>query len=421
MRILRLAPYIVHSKLQEHAKNSTGFGRSVWDISRFSARLSENEEYLFTFHNRKPLSTDDVNFLAGGVTEYLKHLSFNSFAHAINILGKLIFMKNFELRTKFSISVHALLLDTILHHIDETKPDIIHIHGLTFGTDVFLQAAIQSKTPFVVTLHGLNMNVHPCDEWRSYEVKKIQELNEKGIYISVISSGIREEIKRICHLKYPDKIIVINHGIDPSAFCLTMKKAEIKKTMQLVGKKVIISVGSLSFRKNHRSLIRALTLLPKDVLQNIKVFIIGEGPLREQLETEIQYFSLQNIVKLTGRKEGNELAEYYTIADLNVLLSHNEGFGRPILESFLFGVPSLVFRDFDATNDLYKENCLFTIEKRDPLVVAKKIKETLNTEINPVEIKAHSRKFTWVNSSLKYLELYRHVIACHRIYEKNLF
>jgi len=409
MKILRLSPYIINSVIPEHSKNYTGFGRSVWDISRYS-KLSGNEEFVYTFHNKNQKIVDGVVMLDGTIKSVLRHITFGTLYLFTKILFILPLMRKNKLKRRLSYLIYSLTYGHIKYLIREVNPDIIHLHGLTYGTIAILSAVQKSGYPYLVTLHGLNMEVLPDRISRNYEIHKIKCLNQKGIYITIIGSGMLSKIQDKCLDVDLNFIITINHGVDNTSLTAPkINRNTILEKFNVGNRKVITSVGSLIERKNHSFLIESIYAMNKSERDKLIVFIVGDGLLKKQIQDQIDSLNLSDTVKLLGKRNHQELSELYSISHLTVLFSKIEGFGRPILESFLFGVPVLSFADLDAVKDLYSEGCLYLIEERDQIIASHKILELLSHNHDHEKIRKYSKTKTWISSVEKYNDIYRKI------------
>lgn len=102
-----------------------------------------------------------------------------------------------------------------------------------------------------------------------------------------------------------------------------------------IHKKYLLTyVGRLAPEKDIKTLIETAKSFPAHINENIQWLIIGDGPLREQLENE----ALPNMA-FTGYLNGEELAEVYSASDLFVFPSPTETFGNVVLESLACGTP----------------------------------------------------------------------------------
>ncbi|MDB5698450.1 MAG: glycosyltransferase, partial [Alphaproteobacteria bacterium] len=84
----------------------------------------------------------------------------------------------------------------------------------------------------------------------------------------------------------------------------------------------IVSAGTLTKRKGFDDLIRAVREL-HDRDRPVKIAILGEGPMRQELEALVEKLGLGGKVWLPGRVE-NPL-KYFTKAKVSVLSSYSEG------------------------------------------------------------------------------------------------
>ena len=78
--------------------------------------------------------------------------------------------------------------------------------------------------------------------------------------------------------------------------------------------------------------------------------IVGEGPLREDLEKQIRKFDLQEVVFLPGFTEF--VGQAYDTAEIFVISSSYEAFGLVTVEAMLHGLPVVGFADCPGTNEL---------------------------------------------------------------------
>jgi glycosyltransferase involved in cell wall biosynthesis len=94
-----------------------------------------------------------------------------------------------------------------------------------------------------------------------------------------------------------------------------------------------VAAGRLSAVKGFDVLLDALALL-RDM--EITLSILGEGPQRADLESQIARLGLGDVVSLLGFKANPQL--YFAQADALVLSSHYEGFPNVVLEALACGI-----------------------------------------------------------------------------------
>jgi len=101
---------------------------------------------------------------------------------------------------------------------------------------------------------------------------------------------------------------------------------------------LVVNVGNLTPQKAHRPLVAACALL-RAQRPDLRVAILGEGPLRADLERDLRERGLAGVVTLAGfaADPGDALAA----ADLFVLSSDNEGMAFVLMEAAASGLPAV--------------------------------------------------------------------------------
>jgi glycosyltransferase involved in cell wall biosynthesis len=113
---------------------------------------------------------------------------------------------------------------------------------------------------------------------------------------------------------------------------------------------LLVNVGRLVPAKNQAELIRVTRLLV-DKGHNIYTLIVGDGPLRAELEKLIAETGMQQRVWLTGSR--NDVPMILKGCDLFVMTSSWEGLPLVILETMSAGTPP-VFYDVGGTGEIVR-------------------------------------------------------------------
>lgn len=100
---------------------------------------------------------------------------------------------------------------------------------------------------------------------------------------------------------------------------------------------ILLSVGELSRRKNHRIVLSALAQLERE---DVCYVICGKGECRRQLVRQAERLGISSRIRLAGFQE--DLTEFYQSADLFVLPSLQEGMPAALMEAMAAGLPCIV-------------------------------------------------------------------------------
>lgn len=112
------------------------------------------------------------------------------------------------------------------------------------------------------------------------------------------------------------------------------------ETVRDASRSMLLAVGRLDKQKGLERLIEAFTALARKY-DDWDLAILGEGPERGALESQVQAAGLGGRVFLPGRA-GN-VGEWYQRADLYVMSSRFEGFPNTLAEAMAHGVPAVSF------------------------------------------------------------------------------
>jgi len=142
----------------------------------------------------------------------------------------------------------------------------------------------------------------------------------------------------------PSKISVIHDGIDASTFKRRSREVLDIRSKCSSGSRIILTVANLIERKGTRYLIEAMVYVVRHVPE-ARLVVVGRGPLRNKLESQVKTLGLDNYVTFTGAISNEKLREYYERCEVFVLPSivdsagETEGLGVVLLEAGAVGKP----------------------------------------------------------------------------------
>lgn len=238
------------------------------------------------------------------------------------------------------------------------KPHIVHTHTAKAGA-IGRVAAFLARVPIRVhTFHG-----HTFHGYFSPRVTRIFIQIERALawmshQIVVISKRQKEDICDIYKVAPAKKTTIVPLGFELSKIRAGTPGKFREKLGLPEGITLVAILARLVPIKNHSLLLDAIAhwrTLTADVgPDKIRFVIIGDGELRDALETQAQKLGIQDYLCFAGWCR--EVPDIYADIDLNVLVSKNEGTPVTLIEGLSCGVPILT-TDVGGIRDFADEAC----------------------------------------------------------------
>lgn len=133
-----------------------------------------------------------------------------------------------------------------------------------------------------------------------------------------------------------DRFFVLNNAIDARQFRYSKEtRDQYRKEFGLDDQKVFIQVGSLSDQKNHRFTIEVFAKLCKEE-PDCRLYIVGVGENKDDIEKQIKDNGLENNVFLLGRR--SDVSGLLQMADCYIMPSIYEGLSVAAIEAQASGI-----------------------------------------------------------------------------------
>jgi phosphatidylinositol alpha-1,6-mannosyltransferase len=235
-------------------------------------------------------------------------------------------------------------------------------------------------------------------------------------HLTYLGDFTRTEISRSLSASAVSAMVKIAPGIDTDHFTPQSSGAQLRESLGLANKKVIVCVGRLVHRKGQDSLISAL---PK-ILQHhsdAHVLLIGTGPYQKHLEDLAKKFSVQDSITFIGRIQYADLPRYISVGDIFAMPSRSrlaglevEGLGIVYLEASACGLPVIAGKSGGAPDAVLEGVTGITVDGRDPAEIARAVNTLFEDPIRAKEMGQRGREWIisnwrWDNWSAKFIEL----------------
>lgn len=316
----------------------------------------------------------------------------------------------------FKYGLKALSLKTFFETIpflDKKPYDIIHCH---FGPNGIKGADIKEmgiKGRLVVSFHGYDMTTYIS----KYGEKVYKTVFEKADLLFPISYRWKNRLIEIG--ANPQKTIVHHMGLNTGQFSFKLPKLPQQENtiVRLLTVARLVEVKGIEFG------IRAVGAIKKGNPQwNIQYDVLGDGPLRENLQLLITDLGLECSVRLLGSGTSDEVKIALTNADLFLLPSRTvngvtvEGIPVSIMEAMATGLPVISTMHGCIPELVQDEISGFLVPERDVDALAERLEYLINNPGIWPEMGRKGRKFVEerfdiekLNNSL--VEIYETLIA----------
>jgi len=219
----------------------------------------------------------------------------------------------------------------------------------------------------------------------------------------------------------PDRLRKLPVGLDPNEFPFRERTRKPGEPVR------ILTDARLAEIKGHEFVIRAVGQL-RERIPEIRYDIVGDGPLRQELETLIGQLELQKTVKLRGAMDSAGIQGLLDQAHIFVLASvsiegDQEGQGLALQEAQATGLPVVATRHGALPEGMLAGESGFLVPERDVGALVERLNYLVeHPELWPI-MGRKGRSFVEAryeirNLSRQLTELYEAVIRSHQLSTK---
>lgn len=179
--------------------------------------------------------------------------------------------------------------------------------------------------------------IHGSGEFENAALFHMSEKVQHARFICAISRYGKSQIMRLSRPEHWDRIHVCPLGVDPERFAPKQGGHKRGEPVEL------LTVGQLAPAKGMHILIAAVALL-RTRGRNIRLRVIGDGPLRQSLARYAKTTGVGREVIFDGFCNNAALYRFYAQADIFVMASFAEGVPVVLMEAMAMELPCVSSR-----------------------------------------------------------------------------
>jgi colanic acid/amylovoran biosynthesis glycosyltransferase len=212
----------------------------------------------------------------------------------------------------------------------------LHVHFSTNSAAVAMLSKLLGGPSYSFTAHG-------PDEFDDRTSGGLRLKIAHSAFVVAISKFCKATLIGLAGAEFSDKIHIVRCGVRVEDF--------VPDTAGFDGNETLVCVGRLCLQKGQLLLPSAVAALRSE-FPGLRIILIGDGPIRTELEALISQHDLRGMIELRGWKPNVEVREAMGHARAFLLPSYAEGLpvvimealalGRPVISTKIAGIPELV-------------------------------------------------------------------------------
>lgn len=224
----------------------------------------------------------------------------------------------------------------LLEELERKQIDHVHAHFGTNSAAVAMLCRVLGGPSYSFTAHG-------PEEFDKPDLIALETKIQHAAFVVGVSSFGRSQLLRRCPVEQWPKIQVVRCGVGRNY--LERAPTPVPTNSR------VVCVGRLCEQKGQLLLVEAAAKLAREG-RRFELVLVGDGPMRAQIEQLVSEHELGAQVRITGWASGEEVEREIEGARGLVLPSFAEGLpvvlmealarGRPVVSTYIAGIPELV-------------------------------------------------------------------------------
>lgn len=337
---------------------------------------------LKTNHNRVPVLHLITRLIIGGAQEntiYTANLLNSDKYHVSLISGPQTGSEGSLIEETYARGIELSIIQELVREINPIKDlivlikiykilkkgcyTIIHTHSSKAGI-IGRLAAKMAKTPIIVhTIHGWSFHDKmPFLKRKIYILLERLSASYTNAMIVVTQKDIDKGLKE--NIGYTEQYHLIRSAIPIKDFdCTKYINKEIRYDLGIpLNAPVLGNIGRFSEQKNPFEWVKIASRVHENIPE-CKFLIVGDGPLRKQVELLIEKDKLSNFAIVTGLRR--DVARLLSVMDVFLLTSLWEGLPRVIPQAMMMQIPVVSYRVDGAAEAIYNAESGYLCEPHD--------------------------------------------------------
>lgn len=304
---------------------------------------------------------------------------------------------------------HPQLVRDLRKSILEFQPDIVQVNGARTVKYGALVRSMDQDSRWAL----IYRNIGDPKEWVRGALKGIfyrRFIIPRVNGIVAVSNNALKVLEEFYKPVVP--MVVIPTGCDNSALVPSETRNRVREGFSTsFDSPVLVFVGSLTPEKRLDRLFRIVQKTRMEV-PDVTVWLVGEGPLRSQLETQSKSLGIDKAVRFVGVQK--DIASILTAADIFVMTSDTEGIPASLLEAGYCGLPSVTTRVGSIQECVRDGETGFLVDPQEEDRFSAVLVRLLMSQAERNKIGSQAKKWISENFAMdrivqKYLDFYRSV------------
>jgi len=239
----------------------------------------------------------------------------------------------------FSNRFNPAIMFRLIKIIKDHKIDIVHGQGARAEFFARLASGLFCRSRYVSTI-AMPVEGYDVGPMKMLLYRAFDRFSERFVDRFLVVSSVLEQAMIQGHGIPREKVVKIYNGIETDYYKPHDQeegRRRVRQEYSVNDSEILIgSLGRLVWQKGFEYFIHAMPILIRDIPE-AKFLIVGEGPLRQELEGQTRSLGIQDRLVFTGHR--NDIRDMMAAMDIIVIPSLLEGFPMITLEAMAMEKP----------------------------------------------------------------------------------